>query len=57
MVVIKVVYTPCGEHVRCKLFVAPSMDETFAHAGDIVLRNDEFLQWKRGKNAYVFTEL
>lgn len=55
--VIKVVYTPCGEHVKCRVFVAPSMDETFAHAGDIVLRNDEFLQWKQGKSAYVFTEL
>lgn len=55
--VIKVVYTPCGEHVRCKLFVAPSMDETLAHAGDIVLRNDEFLQWKQGKSTHIFTEL
>lgn len=55
--IIKYKYEQCPQHVRVSMFVAPSADQTFARAGEFVLRNDEFDMFMNGKFKPVFEEI
>jgi hypothetical protein len=56
MILLNIYYRVQGEHVHCRVLVGPHL-QALAHAGNLVLRANEFLALYRGQfNAQFFEE-